>query len=756
MYIAATEDAVSAVLVKTNTKIEQPIYYVSKTLNSAERNYTKIEQLILALVWATQKLRTYFLTHFVWVPCKAPLEAVLKSAGKVGRIAKWNTHLDQFNIIHEIQHSQKSQVLADFLADLPLDNDEEIKGIPEAEEENKDPMDILEPASQRQWEVFVDGSKNKEGAGIGIVITTPTGERIIQALRLEFKEHTNNIVEYEAVVYALRIIIEMGVTDVRLTSDSQLVIRQIGLEYNVYDDTLSAYMALVQTLASQIPNIKFRHLCRRDLRHADALAYISSMLRDKNVEAIKIARVYEPSIASQFSFATNQDTVEENIEDQVGEDIHNDFDEEDILSRANQDEDFNNEDDWRMMIHAFIKDGTLPADHKQTRKILSKVGRYDLRDGVLYKKSFLGPLLRCLSRKEGHRILNDIHYGDAGNHSGMRSLADKAKTQGYYWPTMIQDAARMSRRCEECQRFAKKIHAPATMLNSVDSPWPFAKWGVDIVGPFIEGSGKRRFLIVATDYFSKWVEAKALARIRDADVFTFIFQNIICRFGIPAEIVSYNGKQLQGKNIDMLFDTFKIRKNKSTPIYPQSNGQAEATNKTLALILKKQLDEHKGRWCEQLHNILWAYRTTRRSATGESPFLLTYGAEAVIPTEILMPTTKTEAWEKNLTTDMMLERLDDLEERREAALQKMENYQRRLAREYNKKVKLRNFVEGQYVLRTIPRYQQEKKWGKLAPTWGGPFIIHDIAGSGSYYLRNLKGEVLRHPWNAKWLKPYFP
>lgn len=115
--------------------------------------------------------------------------------------------------------------------------------------------------------------------------------------------------------------------------------------------------------------------------------------------------------------------------------------------------------------------------------------------------------------------------------------------------------------------------------------------------------------------------------------------------------------------------------------------------------------------------MLWAYRTTRRYATGESPFLLTYGEKVVISTEIIMPTTKTEAWEKNLTTNMMLERLDDLEERRETTLQRMENYQRRLAREYKKKVKLRNFVEGQYVLRTIPQYQREKKWGKLAPTW---------------------------------------
>ncbi|XP_026451408.1 uncharacterized protein LOC113351681 [Papaver somniferum] len=313
-------------------------------------------------------------------------------------------------------------------------------------------------------------------------------------------------------------------------------------------------MALVQTLASQIPNIKFRHLCRRDLRHADALAYISSMLRDESVKAIKITKVYEPSIAPQQSFVTNRedDAGEDIADDNVGEDIHDDFVEDDILSRANEDGDFSNEEDWRTEIHMFLEEGTLSADLNQARKIQSKAGRYDLRDGILYKKSFLGPLLRYLSREEGHHILKDIHYGDACNHSGMRSLAEKAKMQG---------------------------------------------------------------------------------------------------FGIPAEIVSENGKKLQGNNIDMFFDTFKIRKNKSTPTYPQSNVQAEATNNTLGLILKKSLDEHKGRWCEQLHNVLWAYQTKRRSATGESPFFLTYGAEDVISTEIIMPTMKTEAWEKNLTAE---------------------------------------------------------------------------------------------------------
>ncbi|XP_026378758.1 uncharacterized protein LOC113273217 [Papaver somniferum] len=197
------------------------------------------------------------------------------------------------------------------------------------------------------------------------------------------------------------------------------------------------------------------------------------MLKDESVKAIKVIRD-ELSITPQQSFSTNrEDDVGEDIDDDnVGEDIAEDFIEDDIMKRANEDEDSINEEDWRTEIHLYLEEGTLPAELKQARKIQSKAGRYDLRDGVLYKKSFLRTLLRCLSREEWHRILKGIHRGDAGNHSGMRSLADKAKMQRYYWLQMIQDAARMSRRCEECQRFSKKIHAPATKLNSVDSPWP--------------------------------------------------------------------------------------------------------------------------------------------------------------------------------------------------------------------------------------------------------------------------------------------
>ncbi|XP_026452237.1 uncharacterized protein LOC113352654 [Papaver somniferum] len=204
-------------------------------------------------------------------------------------------------------------------------------------------------------------------------------------------------------------------------------------------------------------------------------------------------------------------------------------------------------------------------------------------------------------------------------------------------------------------------------------------------------------------------------------------------------VISENGKQFEGENVRMLFNAFKIKSGKSTPVYPQINGRAEATNNTIACTLKKKLEGHHKGWCEQIPNVLWSYRTIRRDATWMSSFCLTYGAEAVFPTEAILPTTRIKSCEKGLNTDLILAKLDDLEENREIALQHMMNYHQRLAREYNKKVKARSFIQGELVLREIPPYQKGSG-GKLEPTWEGPYIVKRVVGNGAYELADCKGK----------------
>ena len=119
-------------------------------------------------------------------------------------------------------------------------------------------------------------------------------------------------------------------------------------------------------------------------------------------------------------------------------------------------------------------------------------------------------------------MLAELHEGICGNHPGGRTLAHRAHTQGYYWPTMKSNAADYVHKCDRCQRQAPILRSPTQDLRSILSPWPFGQWGIDIVGPLPTAATQKKLLLVATDYFSKWIEAEALASINDKEVTQFI------------------------------------------------------------------------------------------------------------------------------------------------------------------------------------------------------------------------------------------
>ena len=210
------------------------------------------------------------------------------------------------------------------------------------------------------------------------------------------------------------------------------------------------------------------------------------------------------------------------------------------------------------------------------------------------------------------------------------------------------------------------LKSPVQVLVSISSPWPFVQCGIDIVGPLPIASTQKKLLLVATDYFSKWIESDAFSSIKDKDVTQFILKNIVCQLGILRSIVSDNGPQFDNQVYRDFCQELKIKNLYSTPRYPQSNGQAEASNNTLLTALKKRLDSVKGKWVEELPRVLWAYRTTARKPTSISPFALNYGMEAVIPTEIGLPTIRTDTPESG-NDESIIKELDMSYEQREAA-----------------------------------------------------------------------------------------
>ena len=186
---------------------------------------------------------------------------------------------------------------------------------------------------------------------------------------------------------------------------------------------------------------------------------------------------------------------------------------------------------------------------------------------------------------------------------------------------MLRDATELVKKCKVCQEHSKISRLPSKSLTSVTSPWPFQQWGLDIFGPLLIGKGPCKFIIVAVDYFTKWAESKPLATITEQKIRSFIWLSIICRFGIPRALVSDNGKQFDNPKFRDFCAELGIKNYYSSPAHPQSNGQAEVTIRTLKATLKTKLEDLKGKWAEYLPEVLWAYRTMRKSATQE-PHLL--------------------------------------------------------------------------------------------------------------------------------------
>ena len=186
-------------------------------------------------------------------------------------------------------------------------------------------------------------------------------------------------------------------------------------------------------------------------------------------------------------------------------------------------------------------------------------------------------------------------------------MSHRALTQGYWWPNIQREAQEYVKKSDQCQRFAPNTHQLGGVFNPLSSPWPFAQWGLDIVGLFPKAARNKRYLLISMDYFTKWVEVELLANIKNMDTKRFFWKNIVTRFGIPCTLILDNGFKFDSKAFKRYCCNLGITNRYSTPAYPQRNGQAETVNKVILSGLKKRLDDAKGKWVDELPHVLWTY-----------------------------------------------------------------------------------------------------------------------------------------------------
>jgi ribonuclease HI len=409
------------------------VYYVSEVLMASKCNMTELEKISYAFVMASRKLRHYFEAFKVWVTSDRGLGELFRNPEASVRIAKWAAELSGYHITFEPRTSIKSQVLADFIVDWT------------------GPTWQQEESPEKVWTIHCDSAWCHARAGATTIITSPTCVKYRYAARLSFSLEsdrcTNNIAEYEAVILGLHKLRALGVTTCIVRTDSKVVDGQVEKEYSAKDPALMQYLTAVRSLERQFKGFTLQHVDRARNDDADALAKAAAK-GDALPSDVFYHVIGTPAVRNLEGLQI--------IQDAEGHHIVN-------LITA---------EDWWAPITLYLQGHYHPSDSNEAKRLKHRSRDFALVEGQLYKKGIYQPMLKCITEIEGIQILREVHSGTCGSHSRPRALAAKVIRQGFYWPTIICTANRVTKSCEACQKFSPRSGNLSQFTKLIAHTWP--------------------------------------------------------------------------------------------------------------------------------------------------------------------------------------------------------------------------------------------------------------------------------------------
>ncbi|XP_058726454.1 uncharacterized protein LOC131597805 [Vicia villosa] len=371
LYLAVSNEAVSAALIRETVDGQKPVYFTSKALQGPEVRYQQIEKVAMALVIAARRLRYYFLAHTIFVRTDQPIKQLLSRPDMAGRMLRWSLELSEFDVQYESRKALKAQALADFLA--------EMTSIVDSPDATKD-----------KWTIYVDGASSSSGSGAGIILENDEGLIIEVSLVLSFNT-SNNQAEYEALLAGLRLAEDIGAREVKIYTDSQLVASHISGEYQAKNDVLAEYLALVRDKMKKIAKVEVEHIPREHNSRADILSKLASTRKKGGNKSVIQEILPRPS---------------------VGEN-----------ARALQIFAIGDDQCWMTPVYNFLTKDELPADTKEASTIKRRACSYTILENKLYRRGFSIPLLKCIDASQALEVLQELHDGINGQHLGHKTLA---------------------------------------------------------------------------------------------------------------------------------------------------------------------------------------------------------------------------------------------------------------------------------------------------------------------------------------------
>ncbi|XP_016192697.1 uncharacterized protein LOC107633603 [Arachis ipaensis] len=514
LYIAASMNTIGCMLAQDDENgHERAIYYLSRVLTDIETRYSPIEKLCLSLYYACTKLKCYMVAKLVKVIAQTNLVKYMLTYPMLrGRLGKWMLALTEFDLQYIPAKAMKGQGAN--IVDVHVD----------------------------YWKLYFDGSKHKDGTGVGILIISLEG--IPSEFLFELKYPcSNNVAEYEALILSFEILVEKGATEVQILGDSQLVLKQLSKEFKCNNKKLQKYLAMAWELLTSFQKVSLVHIPRIQNKITNELAQIASRYKIFPGTLRKLAKICQILVLVDEREALCLDEWKD--------------------------------DDWRKPIADYLNNPSVRVN----RKINLKAMNFVLMADELYKKGIDGTLSRCLSQADKDIALGEVHRGICGAHQVRIKMKWFLRQNHVYWPSTIKDCIGYAKACQECQRHGVVQQIPTSELHSIIKPWPFRGWALDLIGLIHPPSSKNhKFILVAIDYFTKWVEAISLIETGQNEVIDFIEEYIIHRFGILHTLSIDQGTMFTVLPLKINLNTLRILRQDDLPVDDYWNAMYDELN----------------------------------------------------------------------------------------------------------------------------------------------------------------------------------